>query len=196
MVSDGRAIKTTQFSCHHVLDRQVSTQFPTLDELLTPRRKPTVWINDAWAAHDILVKRAGIYCSRPRNLIFAELGAGQWNMLNMYTITKAQRERFRDHRKLTHLGVGIQQVKNYQGFQDDESKVMTCDLLSSPNEFVAHFERWATSVVSTVAFGRRISKVDDPLITEVLALMHNAAEMAVVAKDLPRLMETLPCECP
>lgn len=43
-------------------------------------------------------------------LVFAELGAGQWNMLNMYTITKQQRERFRDHRKLTHLGVGVQQV--------------------------------------------------------------------------------------
>lgn len=43
-------------------------------------------------------------------LIFAELGAGQWNMLNMYTVTRQQRERFRDHRKLTHLGVGVQQV--------------------------------------------------------------------------------------
>lgn len=164
--------------------------------MLTPHRKPTVWINDAWAAHDILIKRAGIYCSRPHNLIFAELGAGQWNMLNMYTITKAQRERFRDHRKLTHLGVGIQQVKNYRGFQDDESKIMAYDLISSPEDFVAHFERWATSVVSIVAFGRRISKVDDPLITEVIALMHNAAEMAVIAKDFPRLMETLPCQRP
>lgn len=74
------------------------------------RRNPTVWINDAWAADELLVKRAGIYCSRPRMLIFAELGAGQWNMLNMYTITKQQRERFRDHRKLTHFGVGVQQV--------------------------------------------------------------------------------------
>ena len=113
-------------------------------------------------------------------------------MLNMYTITKKQRERFRDHRKLTHLGVGIQQVKNYRGFQDDESKVMACDLLKTPDDFVAHFERWATSVVSIVAFGRRMSKVDDPMITEVISLMHNAAEMAVIAKDFPRLMETLP----
>ena len=43
-------------------------------------------------------------------LVFAELGAGQWNLLNMYTETPAQRSRFRDLRKLTHLGVGAQQV--------------------------------------------------------------------------------------
>ena len=112
----------------------------------------------------------------------------------MYTITKAQRERFRDHRRLTHFGVGIQQVKNYRGFQDDESKVMAYELLNSPDDFVGHFERWATSVVSIIAFGRRIPRSDDSFITEVIALMHNAAEMAVIAKDFPRLMETLPCQ--
>lgn len=70
-----------------------------------------MWINDAWAADQLLVKRAGIYCSRPRMLVFAELGAGQWNLLNMYTTTPKQRDRFRVQRKLTHQGVGVQQVK-------------------------------------------------------------------------------------
>jgi hypothetical protein len=69
-----------------------------------------VWINDAWAANEILVKRAGIYSSRPRMLMFAELGVGQSNLLHKYTYTKEQRERFRDLRKITHHGVGIQQV--------------------------------------------------------------------------------------
>ncbi|KAF2132991.1 cytochrome P450 [Dothidotthia symphoricarpi CBS 119687] len=157
-------------------------------------RKPTVWINDAWAADEILVKRAGTYCSRPHNLIFAELGSGQWNMLNMYTITRKQRERFRDLRKLTHHGVvfDIQQVQQYRGFQDDESKVATYDLLKAPNDYVAHFERYATSVVSIIGFGRRVADLQDPMITEVIAIMHNAAELAVLAKDFPRLMETLP----
>lgn len=43
-------------------------------------------------------------------LVFAELGAGQSNLLNMYTITPAQRDRFRIQRKLTHQGIGVQQV--------------------------------------------------------------------------------------
>lgn len=77
---------------------------------MTNHRRPTIWINDAWAAHELLVKRAGIYCSRPRMLMFAELMSGQWNLLHKYTYTKEQRERFRNLRKITHHGVGIQQV--------------------------------------------------------------------------------------
>lgn len=87
-------------------------------------------------------------------------------------------------------------MKSYRGFQDNESKVTAYNLLDTPEDFVAHFERWATSVVSIIGFGRRISNTNDPLITEVIALMHNAAEMAVVAKDFPRLMEALPCTYP
>jgi hypothetical protein len=79
-------------------------------ESLIPHRKPTIWIDDAWAAHELLVKRAGIYNSRPRMLMFAELGMGQSNLLHKYIYTKQQRERYRDLRKLTHHGVGVQQV--------------------------------------------------------------------------------------
>jgi hypothetical protein len=46
-------------------------------------------------------------------LVFAELGAGQWNLLNMHTVTREQRERFRVQRKLTHQGVGVQQVNAF-----------------------------------------------------------------------------------
>ena len=80
------------------------------DSIPTTCRRPTIWINDAWAANEILVKRAGIYSSRPRMLMFAELGVGQANLLHKQTYTKGQRERFRDLRKITHHGVGIQQV--------------------------------------------------------------------------------------
>lgn len=73
---------------------------------------------------------------------------------------------------------------------------MTYNLLSTPDNYVAHFERYATSVVSIIGFGRRVADPQDPMITEVIAVMHNAAEMAVLAKDFPRLMETLPCTWP
>jgi hypothetical protein len=41
----------------------------------------------------MLIKRAEIYSSRPRMLMFAELMGGQWNLLHEYTYTKEQRER-------------------------------------------------------------------------------------------------------
>lgn len=86
------------------------------------------------------------------------------------------------------------QVQRYRSLQDDESKVTTWDLLITPDDYVAHFERYATSVVSMIGFGRRMADSKDPLITEVIDIMHRAAEMAVPAKDFPRLMETFPCK--
>ena len=127
-------------------------------------------------------------------LVFAELGAGQHNLVNMITTTQAERERFRVQRKLMHQGVGIQQVKKYRDFQNDESKVVALDLLSTPEDYVAHFERYATSVVSIIGFGRRVGDPKDPIITEVIAVMHLAADLNVPGKTFPMLMETFPGE--
>ena len=102
------------------------------------------------------------------------------------------RDRFRIQRKLMHQGVGIQQVKRYRDFQNDESKVMAYDLLHTPDDYVEHFERYATSVVSIIGFGRRVSSPKDPIITEVIALMHRAADLNVPGKTFPMLMETFP----
>jgi hypothetical protein len=68
------------------------------------------------------------------------------------------------------------------------------DLLSTPEDYVAHFERYATSVVSIIGFGRRVSDPKDPIITEVIAVMHRAADLNVPGKSFPMLMETFPCK--
>lgn len=136
-------------------------------------RTPTVWINDSWSANELFEKKAGIYSSRPRMVVFAELtGMGQSsdphakipgsNLVTMY-----YGDRWRVHRKITHMGVGLQQVRKYRGFQNDESRLIAYDLLRAPEDYVAHFERYAASVVSIIGFGRRISSTEDPIITEV-----------------------------
>ncbi|KAL2864126.1 cytochrome P450 [Aspergillus lucknowensis] len=150
-------------------------------------RRPTIWICDAWTANELLDKRAATYASRPRMVVFSELGAGQTNLVNMY-----YGDRWRLHRKLTHMAVGLQQVRKYRGFQNDESKVVALDLVREPNEYVRHFERYATSVVSIIGFGRRVASNADPIITEVIAVMQRAAELNVPGKSFPMLMETFP----
>jgi hypothetical protein len=127
-------------------------------------------------------------------VVFAELGSGQNNLVNMITTTPEMRERFRIQRKLMHQGVGVQQVKRYRSFQNDESKVVAYDLLETPEDYVAHFERYATSVVSIIGFGRRVADPKDPIITEVIAVMHLRADLNVPGKSFPMLMETFPSE--
>lgn len=65
-----------------------------------------------------------------------------------------------------HHAIGIQKVQKYRGYQNDESRIVACDLLKRPRGYVKHFERYATSVVSIIGFGRRVESSDDPIITE------------------------------
>ena len=150
-------------------------------------RNPTIWLNTAQSASDLLDKRAGIYASRPRMIVFGELSMGQSNIVSMY-----YGDRWRVHRKLTHMGVGLQHVRSYSGFQNNESKVVALDLLRTPEDYVMHFERYAASVVSIIGFGRRISSSEDPIITEVIAVMQRAAELNVPGTTFPMLLETFP----
>ena len=120
-------------------------------------------------------------------VVFAELGAGQSNLVNMF-----YGNRWRVHRKLTHLGVGLQQIRKYRSFQNDESKLIAYNLLSQPERYAEHFERYATSVVSIIGFGRRVASKDDPIVTEVIKVMQRAAELNVPGKKFPMLMETFP----
>lgn len=119
--------------------------------------------------------------------VFGELGLGQNNIVTMY-----YGDRWRLHRKLTHMGVGLQHVRSYSGFQNNESRVVALNMLTDPDDYVKHFERYAASVVSIIGFNRRISSKEDPIITEVIAVMQKAADLNIPGKTFPLLMETFP----
>ncbi|TKX21227.1 cytochrome P450 monooxygenase-like protein 38 [Elsinoe australis] len=129
-------------------------------------RNPTVWINDAWSANELFDKKAGIYSSRPRMLVFAELSG----RADAHLVSMKYGERWRTHRKLTHAMVGTQKVREYRDFQNNESRVLAAAILERPKDYVAHMERYATSVVSIVGFG----------------------DLNVPGKSMPMLMETFP----
>ena len=152
-------------------------------------RNPTVWLNDAWSASELLDRRAGVFSSRPDMVVFGKLGFDQETL-----VTMRYGERFRVHRKLMHMGIGVQQVRSYAGLQSDENRVVMSDLLSDTEHWMLHLERYAASVVSIIGFGRRIQSFDDPIITEVIALMQRAAALNVPGKSFPMLMETFPSQ--
>ncbi|KAH8915872.1 putative cytochrome P450 [Atractiella rhizophila] len=148
-------------------------------------RNPTIWLNDQNSAYELLEKRAGVYSSRPRMIVFGELGTGQWAL-----VTMRYGERWRVHRKITHQGIGAQMVKSYRDLQDSESKVLANELLTNPEHYVEHYERYAASVVSIIGFGRRVPSYEDPIISD--GSMKIAAALNVPGKTFPMLLETFP----
>ncbi|PNS18366.1 3-hydroxyphenylacetate 6-hydroxylase [Sphaceloma murrayae] len=131
--------------------------------------RPIIILNDAWTASDLLDKRAAIYASRPTMIVMADV-SGQTN-INQTTLPYG--DRWRNHRKLMHTAVGSQAVRDYRSFQGDEVKIMTKEILDSPSDYVMSIERYSSSVVSIIGWGRRISRKNDYVVQQALLLMQS-----------------------
>ncbi|KAG8628544.1 hypothetical protein KVT40_004417 [Elsinoe batatas] len=131
--------------------------------------RPTMVLNDAWVASDLLEKRAALYASRPTMVVMADV-SGQTHV-NQTTLPYG--DRWRNHRKTMHTAVGSQAVREYRPFQADEGKVMTKEVMDDPADYVMSIERYSASVTSTIAWGRRISKKNDYVVQQALGLMES-----------------------
>jgi hypothetical protein len=148
-------------------------------------RQPTIVLNDAWTASDLMDKRANIYSSRPIFQVPGEVMGGRFANQTMLQYN----DRWRLHRKLTvnpreHLakvasGGRRSSCSQSQVFQVDESRVLIKDILDHPEDFVMAIERYSCSVVSIIGWGRRISRKDDPIVDRALEFMHTAAQIFV-----------------
>ncbi|KAL1873218.1 hypothetical protein Daus18300_004038 [Diaporthe australafricana] len=130
--------------------------------------RPVIVLNDAWTASDLLEKRADVYSSRPRFVAMGELtGSATTNQA-----TLVYGDQWRLHRKLT----------------GDESKILTLEFLTDPDDYVMSIERYSVSVVSIIGWGRRIAKKKDYVCQKALETM------AVVNYVIPGwlLVESLP----
>jgi hypothetical protein len=86
---------------------------------------------------------------------------------------------WRLHRKLHHMGIGAHLVKKYRNLQNDESKVVASHFLRQPEDYVGALERYAASVVSIIAYARRLPTTDDYLVKEVLGFMKHGSRFGV-----------------
>lgn len=58
------------------------------------------------------------------------------------------------------------------------------DLVRSPQNFEKHLERYAASVVMTVAYARRVDDMNDPAVQMVLEMMQYMASLNVPGRFL------------
>jgi len=73
---------------------------------------------------------------------------------------------------------------SYRPIQENESKRLAMDLVRDPNNFDRHLERYAASVVMTVAYGRRVDDMNDPAVQMVLEMMQYMASLNVPGRFL------------
>ena len=103
------------------------------------------------------------------------------------------------------MGLGTQAIRPYRTFQADESRILMRDLLTDPNNFAHHFERYACSLVSIVGWGRRVDSLEDYILKFGLKMMDKLTMMQVPGQYwadaipelqyLPWWLYALPTEC-
>ncbi|KAL6241453.1 hypothetical protein RBB50_011717 [Rhinocladiella similis] len=119
--------------------------------------RPTIMCNDIWSISDLLDKKASIYSSRPRMIAMGDMiNATGNNQVNL-----EYGDKWRLHRRLMHTAVGSQAVRPFRDIQANESKILVRDLMDRPEDHVMSIERYSTSVVSIIGWGRRIDKIND-----------------------------------
>ncbi|KAI0032975.1 cytochrome P450 [Vararia minispora EC-137] len=124
-------------------------------------RTPVIVLNNGKAAWDLLEKRGEIYSSRPRNIMGQEImSRDNWGLGMHYG------DRWRRWRKWQHMCMNAKYARNYRPFQTYESSVLLRDVMNGPQTYKKHFERFATSLTFSVAYGSRIKSLNDPLLKE------------------------------
>ncbi|KAI0672430.1 cytochrome P450 [Trametes maxima] len=140
---------------------------------------PVIVLGTAQAAWDLLEKRSEIYSSRPRFVVAGEILSD-----NMRGLMLPYGEGWRKWRKVLHSGFHSRRADTYNDIQALESVVLLHDLLTDPAPFERHLQRFAASVATFVAYGRRVNSVDEWIVKENMAAMDYLTSVNIPGKYL------------
>ena len=72
-------------------------------------------------------------------------------------------------RRVAHGVLNVKVARSYVPYQDLENKIMLKGLIDTPNDFINHLRRYATSLTTQMTFGYRTPTSDDP---ELIEMFH------------------------
>ena len=137
-------------------------------------RKPTVVISDPCVAVELLEKRSGKYSSRPRMVATGEL---YWDGASI--LVQPYSKSWSSRRRLLHQALSPPALKLYRPTQEAEATRLCAHLLSSPELYERHIDRFTSSVVFAIAYGRRVDSLNARVIEQRLGFMQYAASLNV-----------------
>ncbi|KAK4981121.1 hypothetical protein LTR66_001475 [Elasticomyces elasticus] len=153
--------------------------------------KVMVVLSSDQAIKDLLDKRGAIYSSRPEVYLGQQILSGGLRVLFMgYTDT------WRMIRKLAHSILNVKVARSYVSYQDLENKAMLVGFLEKPNEFIDHIRRYTTSLTTQMAFGFRMTSIEDPRFIEMFDIFERFSELtgtqSAALLDVFPLLRNLP----
>lgn len=136
-------------------------------------RRPTVVISDPQIAVDLMEKRSNKYSSRPRFVVMGEMYNTGSVLVQPYGKEWSLR------RKLLHRALTPAALRTYRARQEAESTRLMYQVMQSPETWERAFDRFTSSVVFSISYGRRIDSVDSKTIRQRLDFMQFMASLNV-----------------
>ncbi|KAI0687448.1 cytochrome P450 [Cytidiella melzeri] len=134
---------------------------------------PAIVLNSVQVARELLEKRGAIYSERPPLTLLNNMMG--WDCVVSHFCTG---ERFRKHRKWIQAGVQDKEVlRSYRHIQHREACTLLLGFVDTPEDFESHIKRYAAAIITEVAYGHRLTGIDD----ELLALADKATTETVRA---------------
>ncbi|KAJ7594361.1 cytochrome P450 [Mycena floridula] len=141
--------------------------------------EPVIVLGTAQAASDLFEKRSEIYSSRPRFVVAGEILSD-----NMRGLMLPYGDKWRQWRKLIHQGFNARKSESYLGMQSDESKVAMYQISTDPQNYEQHLQRYAASVATSSAYGRRVNSVQEWVVKENMEAMDYLTSVSIPGKYL------------
>ncbi|KAF8168214.1 cytochrome P450 [Crassisporium funariophilum] len=117
---------------------------------------PTIILNSAKAAIELLETRSSNYSDRPRMIMANELMGWEWDFAHM-----AYSDKWRRHRRAFHQYFQPRNLASYYSIQKQVTLTLLEQLSQSPNAFVAHVRQHVGSIVLKVAYGYEVKAEND-----------------------------------
>ncbi|KAJ7067247.1 cytochrome P450 [Mycena amicta] len=148
-------------------------------------RTPTIVLGTAQAAWEILEKKSTVTSSRPRFIMGQEILSN-----NMRGLMSHNGPFWKRWRRVLHGSFMQKTSDTYKPVQSLESKQLMAELLKTPAKYRQHIERYATSVVVVVTYGRRVHDIYND---EVVCLNRETQDY-LVSINIPGkyLVESIP----
>ncbi|KAL2062818.1 hypothetical protein VTL71DRAFT_5890 [Oculimacula yallundae] len=123
-------------------------------------RSPRIVITDPAIAVELLSRRGNRYSSRPRMIMFGEVFGNNTSVASL-----PYGEKWSIHRKLLHYSLKGSAMPAFKPLQEAEALTLTASLVKNSKSWSQGIDRYASSVVFSMAYGRRFASEDSVVLT-------------------------------
>ncbi|THU92382.1 cytochrome P450 [Dendrothele bispora CBS 962.96] len=133
--------------------------------------KTIIVLSSMKAVKELIDQQSGLTCDRPKSYMADTMHEGLFTPLVGYN------ELWRRLRKTMHTILTPNGAAAHQSIQAAEATQLMHDMLHSPELYFTHIERYSTSVIASIVFGKHFTHFDCPEMDAIFKSIHTGVKV-------------------